>query len=221
VLRAARVISLAICALVVLVPQPGARGDTAPGCRLADTRIDAQSPDIRALRVIRGDDAGDLVACSRQTGQLVYLGLGAYAPPALAVAGEFIVAGWDQCGPDNCETSVDVYRPLAGNAEGPLHQVYAPRFRRNARGRSIIGSVVALPNAGAAWIACQRFGEDFDSTTRHCTQPGRQAEVIAVSGFRGRRRLLDRGNHIDPSSLRLHGRTVSWRNNGARRTARM
>jgi hypothetical protein len=212
---------LAVCAVAVLAPQHGTRADTAPGCVLADTQTDAESLQIRALRVIHGDDVDDLVACSQQTGELAYLGIGAYEPPALAVAGQFIVAGWDQCDPDNCETSVDVYRPFIGDAGGPLHHVYAPRLRRYARGRSIVGSVVARPDGGAAWIACQRFGEDYDSTPRHCTHPGRQDEVIAVSTFRGRRRLLDRGDHIDPSSLRLHGRTVSWRDGGRKRAAQL
>jgi hypothetical protein len=205
----------------------GTEADTAPGCHPPSGRLVGQSDQISAFRITRGKNAGETIACLRSTGELRSLDVGLYRPPAFAVAGTFVAAAEDNCNPPDesnpyCQTDVFVEPPFAGDESHPVFQLYAPTFLRDARLNSIVGAIVALPNGAAAWVACERGPEEpFDSTRRHCRRPGRRAQVVAVGQFRGRRTLLDNGNRIDPSSLRLRGRVVSWRSGGKQRTARL
>jgi hypothetical protein len=217
-------VALVISALCLSLANASARADTAPGCKVPQTRIVGQSSEMRVLRFTSGPNTGTSLACWQATGELIGLGPGYYPPPAFAVAGEFLVNAVDNCQPvdavsdGGCETTVEVYRPFAGPDQ---HQLYTPAFFHDAVEKTIVGSIVARPNGGAAWIACRRRGEQYNSSPRHCLHPGRHAQVVAVNAFRGRRRLLDEGDRIDPSSLRLHGRTVSWRSDGSRHSVRI
>jgi hypothetical protein len=218
-LRRAALVAVCVggCTLVGAVPRLSA--ETAPGCDIPGSRTVAQSRVVRVVERIEGDARGEIDACSLRTGKVVSLGSGAYKPPAFTVAGEFVVGAWDACGTgeETCDTTVVVDRSLV---PGQFH-VYAPTFFRYSFESSIVGRVVARPNGAAAWIACRRLSEEYNSSRRHCVHPGRTAQVVAVSGFRQRRRLLDSGDRIVPSSLRLHGRTLTWHNAGQRRAAQL
>jgi hypothetical protein len=66
-----------------------------------------------------------------------------------------------------------------------------------------INSLIVTPKGAVAWIATD------SSIVGH----GRRLEVHA------NRRLLDSGTAIVPTSLRLHGSTLSWRDGASTRTA--
>jgi hypothetical protein len=202
-LRRTAVITVCIGGWAVVGPVARPSAETAPGCVIPGTRTLAQSRLIRVVERLEGDSRGEIDACRLRTGQVVILGSAAYKPPAFTVAGEVVVGAWDSCDPaeGTCDTTVIVDRPFAGSDQ---FHVYAPTFFRFALARSIVGSIVARSNGAAAWIACLRVSEDFNSSRRHCMRPGGTAQVVAVAGFRQGRRLLTRVTEstVDPAPAR-------------------
>jgi len=67
---------------------------------------------------------------------------------------------------------------------------------------------VITPTGGIAWIACPEAGE-LGSLRPTCVRPG-HADRVYKADSTGRRRLLDRGRDIDPSSLRRSGSRIRW-----------
>jgi hypothetical protein len=73
-----------------------------------------------------------------------------------------------------------------------------------------VTSLVVRDDGAVAWIAVTRVGPAGSA----------EREVDAARAHRHARRL-DSGGGIARRSLRLHGRTLSWRHNGRRRSARL
>ncbi len=76
-----------------------------------------------------------------------------------------------------------------------------------------------------AWIACPGTSSPSNSQNRQCRRPGPLARVYAADAQYpqeeddGRTRLLASGHRIDPSSLRLKGSRLTWRDGGRLRSA--
>jgi len=96
----------------------------------------------------------------------------------------------------------------------------------DAGGYIKIASLRLTADGAIAWIACQsnRFPPQLrNGRGTECYRSGRSASVHKATraGSNLRTQLLDRGRRITPSSLRLDGRTLSWKEAGRRRTARL
>ena len=76
-----------------------------------------------------------------------------------------------------------------------------------------------------AWIACWAPPQLINGKGKACYRTGRRALVIKARpvghAIRLREEILDRGQTITPSSLRLRGRTLTWRKAGRRQTAQL
>jgi hypothetical protein len=179
----------------------------------------AQSSEVRVLRR-PGDHGGvETDVCSRVDGRLDPIGndleVRVYPPPALAVAGGVVASAADSCDAEGCFTLVNVQEPFAASPRG---KPYQPTVKFGDT-ESLLGSIVVGPDGAAAWIACERRNEEFVGRTIGCRRPGRYAEVIRITRIAGRAHRLAHGNMIDPSSLRLRGHRIRWRDGGRTRTA--
>jgi hypothetical protein len=153
---------------------------------------------------------GTVYACVAESRQWASLGttgncVRASHVDAVAVAGRLVAAALMTCGVDTGATSIEVMRvsdehrllttPAIGNP-GPESYTH-------------VTGLVLTPEGAAAWIARAA------SIATHRTV----TEVHAASA--GSTRVLDSGAGIAPGSLRLSGRTVSWQDGSARRSARL
>jgi hypothetical protein len=139
----------------------------------------------------------------------------AYPPPALALAGAFVAYGFDYCDVDACYSEVRVERLF--HKRGYTGIGYPP-LRRFTDVESVVGSVVVARNGAFAWIACERSDEENDGT--RCTHAGRWTEVVASPRPR-HPKVLARGRRIDPGSLRLRGRQLTFIDAGRVRDAKL
>jgi hypothetical protein len=89
-----------------------------------------------------------------------------------------------------------------------------------------IGSLRLKSDASVAWIQCPVLNNQVEngSPQPNCVSPGHSVNAVykrdkATNLNSAQADLLDQGKGIDPRSLRLRGSTLSWIDNGARRTA--
>lgn len=83
-----------------------------------------------------------------------------------------------------------------------------------------LGTVRVRPDLGVAWIACPRRERTNPlSRAPECTRPGRARNTVFVApAGADEARRVDRGRAIDPLSLRLDGRRMTWRHGERRRS---
>jgi hypothetical protein len=124
---------------------------------------------------------------------------------AVAVAGRLVAAGATMCGVDVGTTSIEVMRV------SDHHRLLTAPAISNPRPESYthVTGLVLTPGGAVAWIA---------STSSIATHHA-MTEVGAASA--GSTRVLDSGAGIATGSLRLSGRTVSWKDGSARRSAQL
>lgn len=143
---------------------------------------------------------------------------GWFAPPAIDVKGTLV--GWANIvNGDASGQSLGLFirdlrraKPQYGLAE------FALTFEENVA----IGSLRIVSERALAWIACNGLGGPLTSQ-RQCSTPKAEVDNIAEiydarNTAESRPIFVDRGMHIDASSLRRHGNTVYWRDGSARRS---
>lgn len=121
-----------------------------------------------------------------------------------------------------CTTQVQL--ATLGLDESIASQVTVSGLRASAAiTRTAIG-----PDRSLAWIGCNNRGASPPgSILRACRRSRREHFVLVISQAALRQRfppppkLLARGRGIDPGFLRNDGRSVTWRNNGRPRHARI
>jgi hypothetical protein len=82
-----------------------------------------------------------------------------------------------------------------------------------------VGSIAVSATGGLAWIACPT-AEAFARPEPSCVRSGSSDRVWRWQHPR-RRRLLDEGRRIDPSSLRRSGTRIRWLNGDERKKAKL
>jgi hypothetical protein len=153
---------------------------------------------------------GQVYGCSGTTGKTVHLGRSSVCEggdeigPA-AVAGELAAYGAAICGVDTGSASVVVRRLSDGK-----QLLSEPATTRPLGPESYqwVDSVVAKSDGAIAWIGVG------NSIIGH--------GPLTVEVFRATahgRALLDSGESVDPRSLRLHGSKLTWKDDGAARSA--
>jgi hypothetical protein len=137
-----------------------------------------------------------------------------FLPPAMSLRGVTLGTADDVCDVDGCRTTVGVWdlsKPesdlgydLGGAGAGPV-----------PGGIYKVGSLRHRRNGAIAWIACPETTTTESSLRArrgpNCVRAGSFDRVYELDSGTRKRRVLDRGHDIDPSSLRLSGQTLSWR----------
>jgi hypothetical protein len=148
-----------------------------------------------------------IYACDRRTHRTIRLGqkticVGTARVDDTALAGDTVAYGLDRCGVDAGFTIVIVRRVSDGKRLHSFRAITGPGLVESYQS---INALIVKPNGAVAWIA----------TDSSIIGRGKRIEVHANS------RLLDSGAAIVPTSLRLHGSTLSWRDGASTRTARL
>jgi 3D (Asp-Asp-Asp) domain-containing protein len=143
--------------------------------------------------------------CDALSGKRVRLGnahicIAAACVDRAAVAGDLVAYASERCGVDTCSASVSVVRLPDAKQLRNFAAITGPGLVESGQ---TVGSIVVKRDASVAWIAA-----DNSFIGR-----GSRIEVHANG------KLLDSGGGIVPSSLRLHGSTLTWRDGGATRSA--
>jgi hypothetical protein len=146
-----------------------------------------------------------IYVCDRRTRRTTKLGQASVCVATarvgdMALADDVVAYGLDRCGVDTGFTTVLVRRVSNGMR---LHSFAAVTGPGLVESYQSINSLIVTPKGAVGWIATD------SSIVGH----GRRLEVHA------NRRLLDSGPAIVPTSLRLHGSTLSWRDGASTRTA--
>jgi hypothetical protein len=140
-----------------------------------------------------------------------------FLPPVLRIRGDRVV--YAQATAELDRESVDIV--VLDLTDRRVRSVYAGGYTK-------IVSLRLAADGSVAWIDCP--SSHFPPQLRNgrgteCYKAGRLASVAKAtpvdtpSGFR--LSVLDKGHAITPSSLRLSGRVLSWKNAGRRRSARL
>jgi hypothetical protein len=150
--------------------------------------------------------------CSKPSGRISRLGhsgravAGSTVVNRVALAGETVAYALRSFGVDSGSTAVAVRDLGTGRALGTF-----PGTEKSLGPESTnsVSSLVVKPGGAVAWIG---IGQSIIS-------PARDIEVR--TGHGARRQLLDSGTQINPTSLRLHGSRLTWRNGRAQRSANL
>lgn len=141
-----------------------------------------------------------------------------FRPPALQLRGSLIASAIDFCDPHaDCETSIAVQDLSRASERSGLLNSSQGTPRRLVK----VGSLRFRPNGSLAWIACSENQPQVFAASRqpNCVRPGRgRTWVMRKIVGSGKAEVLDTGRHIDPSSLRLSGQRLTWREAGRRKT---
>jgi hypothetical protein len=216
------------CLAALCGGQVGATGATHPDCRPAGARTQAYDGELK-LYTLRGKGHSDdaLYVCRRPKGwrrPIVYLGgVLWFKPPAMSLAGLVVAVGvkaTDPSGPSSSAIIVYDFAKRSSNEPG----VFGYRARVvDVGANSDIGSVVVNSSDDVAYIDCTPGGgadNDYVAPGRQCLKPGRvNSYVVVVPAGKDHRKVVAKGRHIDPLSLRGEGDSVSWVKNGKRHTA--
>jgi hypothetical protein len=146
-----------------------------------------------------------IYACDRSTHKATKLGvttscIASALVDRLALAGDVVAYGVERCGVDTGFSTVVVRRVSDGKG---LHSFAAVTGPGLVESHQSINALIVTARGAVAWIVTD------SSIVGH----GKRIEVHA------NRRLLDSGAGIAPTSLRLHGSTLSWRDGASTRTA--
>jgi hypothetical protein len=120
------------------------------------------------------------------------------------VAGDLAAFGREECGVDTGSAEVVVKRLT----DGKRLLIAAATTSPGVESFQSVASVVLKRDGAVAWIGTG------SSIVRHA----HKVEVYKADSH-GSVRLLDSGLSVAPSSLRLHGSTLSWKHGGSTRTA--
>ena len=206
----------------LLLVATGEAGTRYANCGPADARTIIANERIRVYK----DADDDVVACLegtdvRRTLESPRDTYYVFRAPALQLRGTLIGSAIDFCDPQaDCETSIAV-QDLSRASEGSgLLNGSTGAPRRLVK----VGSLRFRPNGSVAWIACSENDPQVFSASRqpNCVRAGRDRiwvmrKIVGAS----KAEVLDTGRHIDPSSLRLSGQQLTWREAGRRRTRQL
>lgn len=182
----------------------GSSAPRAPACGPAAARTLAQ---VLAARVYEAQ--GQVYGCARGSTRRYQLGsatncLRSARVRPVALAGSVAAYGLERCGVDTGSAAVLVKRLSTGRQ---LRSLPATSGRPAPESYQQVASLVVRADGAVAWIGAG------SSIIRH-------SQTIEVHRADGRGTAeLDAGPGIGPTSLRLHGRKLTWRHGGAMRTA--
>lgn len=185
--------------------------------------------ETREARIYRRSTTNDnLVGCIRATGRTRSLNARTpaltridFPPPAMDLVGTLMLEvrrfkDLDEGG-GSYQLQVSDLRCSTGSGCAP-GQTRGPYFVGG------VGSAQLKANGSFAYISCPK-PPGFGKLHRPCTDPRDRTSIHKVYAYpdvdNGRRTLLARGRGIDPSSLRLKGDRLTWRDNGRSRSARL
>ena len=127
------------------------------------------------------------------------------------------VSGEDAGTDQYAEAVIVVYDTRTGRSPGALGVELGEEVA--------VGDLVLAPDGAYAVTVCSTgydlYGEKSPTrlARRLCARPGARVQVIVVDEIGpGRRRVISKGRAIDPRSLRLRGRRVTWQQNRRTRT---
>ena len=162
--------------------------------------------------------------CAFDTGRVIevddpFEDVFAYRPPAMDLAGRLLAYAIDSNSIDGPSNTSIIVRDLS---QGPrfddtVLDVSAKTSETQLAPK--IGSLVANPGGGVAWISCPQAPRVDGTRGPTCLRPGHPDHVFKVDSGTKRRRLLSSGSDIDPGSLRLRGSRLTWRQGGRTRSA--
>lgn len=189
-------------------PAPAAHPTTAaPPCGPAAATTVAASHRARAYQA--GNAVYGCAASAGAAGRSFRLGnatrtIDQMRAGPVAVAGVLAAYGLTSFGVDTIRAQVVVRRLT----DGRQLQTFAATNATGAESFESVGSVVVKADGAVAWIArVNSIGGRGQATEVHSARAG-AADVV-----------LGSGPGIDPSSLRLRGSTLSWRDAGTTRRA--
>jgi hypothetical protein len=193
---------LVIAALMVLPPVIAAGKRSSCGRRQGHTLV--QSDTARAYTL-----DGDVFACAIPAGVAYRLGsasvcVGSSRAGPVAIAGRLVAYGLERCGVDTGSTIVVVRRLTNGKR---LHSDPATTRPVGPESYQTVDSLVVKRDGSDAWIAVA------NSLGTHGT--GTEVHAHDTNGFA----LLDSGDGVNPSSLRLDGSQLTWRHGARKRSA--
>lgn len=145
-----------------------------------------------------------------------------FRPPALQLRGTMIGTATDFCDQETgCETFVNVLDLSKTFTDVPVAingSVGEPQ--RLVK----VGSLRFRPNGSMAWIACTENDPQVFSASRqpNCVRPGKGRKwVMRKRVGSDKAEVLDTGSRIDPSSLRLSGSRLVWKEAGRRKSRQL
>jgi hypothetical protein len=216
-----------------MVVASGSSGDEAANtCRVAgaETLASNQHARLMAIPYSRHSTERYIGGCAYSQNEIVSLdnprsARYAFSRPAMHLRGAVMAGAVNDCSDveSSCETLIQLTDLAAVQTELVVNA-------RPPRGPDLVkvGSLRLTANGGVAWITCPDGPADdgYAEALRgpSCTRPGFRDSVLAVRRderpARGRTfavTVLAHSSTIDPSSLRVRGNVVSWRQGDRRR----
>lgn len=211
--------------LLALLPrrEPNVAPRRRARCRAARRGVIART---RFAVYRRSGRAGEREVCSLDTGHTQSFADGAYGDflDTVRLAGRLVA--WGTVSGEDVGTSPDAYAAVFVRDTRTGHQI-GPLGIDELSSTAVIGDLVLARDGAVAVITCRAVRDiyDVDRPTqvarRRCSQPGGPATVVVADGLGGEARVVDRGRSIDPSSLELRGRRLTWRHGGRRRAVEL
>lgn len=201
----------AVLGVLIAAGAPASGHSTPRACPPKNSHTVAKGRYVRVLRPrARGSD---LTACRYATGERRRLenredGRTAFGRPSLDVAGNWAATAiLDETDPNAFPTfvAIDAVNVRTGKRRG----VYA-----DPGGFVDVGPVKVTPRGSLAWVTCAP-----SMGPNPCTETGADDRVYAWAAEAEKPTLVGSGKDIDPSSLALHGTTLSWLQGGVLRSA--
>jgi hypothetical protein len=225
--------ALAAAAVAVAAQPAGSSGSAAGSCAVKHSRTVLANREARVYRVPvsqRKHARREMHACLYATGRDEALDDGdffrAFRPPGMALRGHILAYGLsvEAEGDEPPFTIVEMVDLRRGESDGSGFAVIAAGDA-GPGDTSRIGSLSIGAHRTVAWIACPHdaltaVSSHSDSPRPSCVRPGRYDQVRTIAG-RSDVRVLDKGRHIDPASLRVRGTRASWIRGGRRHAARL
>lgn len=221
--------SAAATAAILTVPPIGQADARQATCGPSTAKTIVANDRIRVYKEAapRGED-GDIEACleGTQVHRVLETQVDTtytFRPPALQLRGPMIGTATDFCDQETgCETLVtitDFSKTLSERTD--VINSSAGKPRRLVK----VGSLRFRPNGSMAWIACTENDPEVFSASRqpNCVRPGPRGRkwVMRKRVGASTAEVLDTGDRIDPSSLRLSGSRLVWKEAGRRKSRRL
>jgi len=163
-----------------------------------------------------GPDRGELYGCLFARGNQVELSAGyeVWFRPSVAVAGPYAAVAGFGCDPDDCyATQVEVVNLRNDDSR------FTRAARAGVRPAAQVSALRLRADGGVAWVSCPtQFSSD--GVDRSCTVPSAMTKWVYEWGpHQAQPRLVASGRDVDPRTLRLHGRRVTWQQGGRTQSA--
>ena len=204
--------------------QLAARAPSTPECVSNDAHLVAARGQVAVYRTA----AGDVRVCNAQRNDITLVtdgpGLAIFAPPVLQIRGNLVAyVRVINDGPDLQSVDIQLLDLDDRNPDTMIRSTKA-----GTTGFDKVASLRLSAHGSVAWIAC--YSHQFppqltNGEGKQCYRAGRRTLVIKAHRVGNERqldeRIVDSGTTITPTSLRLNGRTLTWRKAGRRQTSRL